>query len=445
MTQVTRRGIVAGVRRAMGSAHAAAWLLAAGLALSPPAAGAATQREHVLGFSFGGAGAGPGQFRFGSGVRGEAAGVAVDEATGDVYVVDRGNSRVEEFSPVTGSGGVLVGEQFVAAWGWGVADGADEFEVCTASCQAGLAGAGKGQLREAGVVAVDNSPGGTGGVFVGTDPSAKKPDVQRFSAAGEALGRLPVSEEGQLDGVSVDGGGRVWIYRGEEEEAGTIEAFTSAAPVKRLEEDAFSSPIPCPKEGFAADAAGAVFYVGHELLTGGGECPAVVERELSEEGTPAEGALARPVVAGKLVGEEAALEGGVAIGALDREEETGIAVDQSSSASTPLGEDALGDAYVNEGSAVAVFDSTGGLVERFGSGVLEEGQGVAMDSRTGDVFVLDGADNEVEVFQPAEAGAPEVEGLTARNVAAGEVRLSAASIRTGRTPTTSSSTGPRTA
>ena len=168
-----------------------------------------------------------------------------------------------------------------------------------------------------------------------------------------------------------------------------------------------------------------MFYVGHELLTGGGECPAVVERELSEEGTPAEGALARPVVAGKLVGEEAALEGGVAIGALDREEETGIAVDQASSASTPLGEDALGDAYVNEGSAVAVFDSTGGLVERFGSGALEEGQGVAMDSRTGDVFVLDGADNEVEVFQPAEAGAPEVEGLTARNVAAGEVQLSA--------------------
>jgi hypothetical protein len=39
-------------------------------------------------------------------------GVAVNEATGDVYVVDQGNERVEEFQRHD--------RVFVRAWGWGV-------------------------------------------------------------------------------------------------------------------------------------------------------------------------------------------------------------------------------------------------------------------------------------------------------------------------------------
>ena len=49
--------------------------------------------------SFGSEGEGEGQFK-------EPQGVAVNEATGNVYVVDRGNGRVEEFS----STGLVIGE-----------------------------------------------------------------------------------------------------------------------------------------------------------------------------------------------------------------------------------------------------------------------------------------------------------------------------------------------
>ena len=82
---------------------------------------ALSQRGHVFGSQFGGPGSGAGAFA-------EPAGVAVSEATHDVYVVDRPNSRVEQFGP---------GGQFIAAWGWGVSDGKKEFEVCTSGCQAG--------------------------------------------------------------------------------------------------------------------------------------------------------------------------------------------------------------------------------------------------------------------------------------------------------------------
>ncbi|HEX2096463.1 MAG TPA: hypothetical protein VHF50_03750 [Solirubrobacterales bacterium] len=66
-------------------------------------------------------------------------GIAFDQATAHVYVRDRSNHRVQEFE--------LDGD-FVRAWGWGVDTGAAQFEVCTAAsgCQAGIAGAGAGQL-----------------------------------------------------------------------------------------------------------------------------------------------------------------------------------------------------------------------------------------------------------------------------------------------------------
>src|SRR5580704_17427701 len=58
----------------------------------------------------------------------EPQGLAVDQSTQDVYVADAGNHRVHKFDA---SG------DFIAAWGWGVADGTEQSEVCTAKCQAG--------------------------------------------------------------------------------------------------------------------------------------------------------------------------------------------------------------------------------------------------------------------------------------------------------------------
>ena len=391
-------------------------------------AGALEQRGHLLRFSFGGAGEGDGQFRFaGAAFKvSEAAGIAVSEATGDVYVVDHGNDRVEQFRPRLGPGGEVVGEEFAAAWGWGVSDGKAEYELCTSGCKAGVAGNGKGQFKEAGPIAVDNTPGGAETVYVGADGSAKRPDVQRFEPDGtKALGKLPVEEEGALDGVATDRQGRVWVYRGEEEGTGVVEGFTDASP-PALVEPVLYSVIACAKPGFGVDGLGEDFYVDRELLTGEEECPAAVELEKAEEKEPAEGVYARPVVAAEVNAAE--LLGGVTnplIGELDPQDTSALAVDQASASGTPLGEAANGDVYVENGGSVAVFDRNGALVQTLGAGMLDGGMGVAVDSQTGDVFVVDGGEDEVKVFEPGPASEPVVEDLSAQNVTPSEVQVSA--------------------
>jgi hypothetical protein len=71
----------------------------------------------------------PGALGSGAGEFNDAIGIAVDPSTGHVYVIDRDNRRVQEFTPDGG---------FVRAWGWGVDTGAAQFEICTSSCQAGV-------------------------------------------------------------------------------------------------------------------------------------------------------------------------------------------------------------------------------------------------------------------------------------------------------------------
>ena len=95
----------------------------------------------------------------GAGNCNEPQGVAVDNETGRLFVADKNNNRVDVFD----SEG-----HFEKAFGWGVADGKAEFEVCAKSCLAGLAvtanereeglGAGKGQFNRPTAIAVDNDP-----------------------------------------------------------------------------------------------------------------------------------------------------------------------------------------------------------------------------------------------------------------------------------------------
>src|SRR3954454_5579051 len=67
-------------------------------------------------------------------------------SSGDVYVADLNNHRMQTYSP---SG------DFLRTWGWGVADGSNAFQICTSSCQTGIPGAGDGQLNGPRRVAVD--------------------------------------------------------------------------------------------------------------------------------------------------------------------------------------------------------------------------------------------------------------------------------------------------
>ena len=83
-------------------------------------------------------------------------GVAVDTETGQIYVADAGNRRVDVFD----SEGT-----FEMAFGWGVADGSAELQTCgpaatppTATCRQGLAGGAAGEFTGLGDIAVDNDP-----------------------------------------------------------------------------------------------------------------------------------------------------------------------------------------------------------------------------------------------------------------------------------------------
>ncbi len=120
---------------------------------------------------FGGYGSGAGESI-------EPNGIAVDQANGDVYVVDSNNNRVERF---TSRG------RFLLAWGWGVADGRTRaLQTCMSKCFSGFEGAGAGQLQFAEGVAVDNDPDSAsyGDVYV-VDLDNRR--VQKFSPEGKFL------------------------------------------------------------------------------------------------------------------------------------------------------------------------------------------------------------------------------------------------------------------
>jgi DNA-binding beta-propeller fold protein YncE len=67
----------------------------------------------------------------------EPQGVALNRSSNDLYVVDKGNHRVDQFE---------ANGTFIRAWGWGVADGMAALETCTLTCQPGLSGSGAGAL-----------------------------------------------------------------------------------------------------------------------------------------------------------------------------------------------------------------------------------------------------------------------------------------------------------
>jgi DNA-binding beta-propeller fold protein YncE len=118
---------------------------------------------------FGSFGSGDGQFT-------GPAGVAVDQASNDVYVVDGGGSRVEKFE----ASGV-----FVAAFGADV--GGPGVNVCTTACGPGTQGSGDGQFSGPVGIAVDSS----GNVYV-VDSGNNR--VEKFSSSGVYLSQITATD-----------------------------------------------------------------------------------------------------------------------------------------------------------------------------------------------------------------------------------------------------------
>ena len=359
---------------------------------------ASGQRAHVFSFSF------PG----GAGGFSHPSGIAVNSTTGDVYVADREDNRVEQFEPVLGAEGQLERETYVK-----------EFTV---------------PHPEA--IAVDNCT--TGKEPCSGDPSlddvyvvgAKKtpPDVlvYKFNANGSAVGEKPLKFKVPLGGVDVDPKGELYVY----ESSGRIAAYSDAETnVELTHLQAEVAGAPQPAFAVAADDR---FYVGASLTSAeaqaeGDEPLKNLYSTLTDEYKALHGGSALPIVA-----ELGANSGSVVDPALDVEPATAVAVNHN--AEEEVGE--FDDAYVlNVGvlageqvTTVSAFRPTplegenkklverhGQLIQSFTTPGLTEGDGIAVNQATGTVYVADGASNNVDVFDLQPKGRPVVEGLAAAN------------------------------
>jgi hypothetical protein len=295
-------------------------------------AGSAVAHDiHVFAGSFGGPGSEAGKLE-------APTGIAVNDTTHNVYVADRGNRRIEEFT----SAGVYL-RQFAPPGGFGVEPSSIVPEI-----------------------AVDNSGNpldpSAGDVYV-SDGTNKV--VDKFSETGAYEGQLTTGAGGlplgEPNGVAVDRTGVLWVSERQEHlgEGSTqyLESFSDAQVnefIKRTQTD-FSVG-----NGFAIDSEGRLYL---QAPSGAG----VIDVEPS--------------------GELHVLGHGTG----------GVAVDTSNN-EVFAGEGGSVNAYEAGGSSARTNQVNQGLLEEFGSGHLSEDGGVAVDSSTHTVYATDSVSDDVVAF-----------------------------------------------
>ncbi len=311
----------------------------------------------------------------------DPAGVAVDDATGEVYVADRvqPHERVERFRP-DGEGGY----EFVSAF-----DVRSPEEIAVDN-STNPADPSRGDVYVVGAEE-EGAPSEEHDVLYKYSPSADKVISKKtvFHAGGEEELELE-----DVNGVAVDANGGLWVYWSEE---GTVSGFTDAEANRW--EPAASKDLEIPRlfecratPGFAVAPDDSAFYVAHERENALEECS-------EEEGAPS------------LVAKFDAA-GGVVSRGVDEQPTSGVA------------SDAEANVYVDNGGSVAAFTPGGSLIQRFGSGALVDASGVAAVAQ-GDVFVVEPAEGKVAVFAPAGSGPPSVDGVYAQSLSASSERVTA--------------------
>ena len=253
-----RVGRVRATARRCAFAWSASWCVACVCSLvAAGAAGAGAARSAGTSFAFSFASKGEGRGRLL-----HPAGVAVNEASGDVYVVDAGNNRIERFGPAG---------EFIAAWGWGVSDGKAEYEVCTSAAakRASRVKARGSWMRRSRSRSTTPRSGGrsvAGGRVRarghgGAEQCGREVRPRRRTARPAALARRSRARSAAWRSTA---SGRVWVS-----DAGRL-AGRAGGLQRRAVKTSRSGRSRCGLEcaetrGLAVDAGGEAFYVSHQL------------------------------------------------------------------------------------------------------------------------------------------------------------------------------------
>jgi hypothetical protein len=259
-------------------------------------------------------------------------------------------------------------------------------------------------------IAIDNAAGSPsqGDIYVsGTTKKLAKEEefeenkiVYKYSSAGTLLAHLrkfkpekkETSEEFEpILGLAVDAGGNLLVY----DEEGEIAKFNNSPKNKGL----FSVATEFggePSKGLAVDSRENL-YVGHTSVASG-----------------AEGATGAPPVIGWCEVNLAERECETLAAELNREHTSAVA-------SAGGGEVFLANVDPVKGGGSAAFlvgvacptgSSSCSEIQRVGAPGLSDASGVAVDSTSGAVYVAGATTNEVDVFEPEPPGPPKVDALS---------------------------------
>jgi hypothetical protein len=359
---------------------ALAALLALSALLALTANPAMAFRGHEFKFSFGAEGSGAGQFS-------KPSGMAVNDATGQVYVLDQGNSRIERFS----SAGV-----FEAQFD-GSETPAKAFAFGSEALTGGIVVDNSCYFKKLTAGACTAADPSNEDVYV-TDPGNKV--VDKFGPDGVYLGQLDEALGGEgfkfegLDGVGADPRGIVWVYyTNAGHVSGDVASFTNAdenKPTTDIPPSRQLENAPCVgfnKPGFAVDSEDHLYA----RKTG-----VSISFEVSKFNSAAGQLLSCPFAP---------------------EETSAVAVDLASD-----------EVFLDNVSSVGAFSSSGSEQERFGAGHVSSGSGLTVYHETATnstVYVADAAANAVDVFPPEPPGPPLVVGESVSKVTANSANLEA--------------------
>lgn len=324
--------------------------------------------------------------------------VAVNEASGDVYVLDSSKDRVQWFD--------AAGTVFEGSFN-GSATPAHIFSEPSAIAIDNACHLREARTHEALTqAACEKLDFSNGDVYVVDEGHHA---IDKFTAAGGYVGQLTgvcpklgvacketeIIPFTQIDGVAVDASGGLWVEASRSGSEVKIYSFNDRVANVELAEVAIPvEPGALVRPGLAVDARGDL-YVGFESPAGSLQHPSEYEDFVSE--LSGSGALLRA----RAGSEPFALRAG--------------GTPQPGVAGEVAGQ---GGVYVEDGTVVHRSGPEGEAIERLGEGRLSSSGGVAVNVADGYVYAADPAADKVAVFAPEPPGAPGVLGESLGGVSA---------------------------